>query len=448
MQQKRPSPDEWLAAIRKEELETRRGKLRLFFGMSAGVGKTYAMLKAAQERKKAGVDVMVGLVETHGRVETEALLKNLPIIPRKKIEYRGTALEEMDLEAILARKPQLVLVDELAHTNAPGSRHPKRYQDVIELLEVGIDVYSTMNVQHLESRVDMVQLITAVNVRETVPDSVLDLADQIEIIDISPHELLKRFREGKVYMPERAGRALEHFFQESNLTALREIALRATAERVDKDLQDIMTESRLEGPGAGERILVAVGHSPFSERLIRATRRMADQLETSWVALYIDNGKPLSEEEQNRLVKHLDLARDLGAEVVTTQDSDVAAAIQRVARSKNVAQVVIGRPQKRFWKELFGGGSLLDRVVRESRGIDVHVIRQPETGKRPFRFLPPLKAESHWKSYLKTALFISVVSVSSWFLKDLIGYQAIGFIFLLAVMGLGLVTTLGPTLLG
>jgi len=437
-----------LAAIHREEHGTKNGKLRLFFGMSAGVGKTYAMLNAAREQKRRGVDVVVGLVETHGRPETTALLQGLSDLPRKKIDYRGTTLEEMDLDAILARKPGLVLVDELAHTNAPGSRHPKRYQDVVELLESGINVYSTMNVQHLESRVDVVRLITAVNVRETVPDSVLDLADQIELIDISPHELLKRLREGKVYVPERAGRAMEHFFQESNLTALREIALRATAERVDKDLQQIMEENRLEAPGAGERILVAVGHSPFSERLIRTTRRMAVQLETTWIALYVDNGKRLRDEEQNRLVKHLELARELGAEVVTTQDSDVAAAIQRVARSKNVAQIVIGRPQKRFWRELFEGGSLLDRVVRESRGIDVHVIRQPDIEKPPIRFLPPLKAEARFSSYFKTALFISGIAISSWFLKDIIGYQAIGFIFLLAIMALGIFTSLGPTLLG
>ncbi|MDL1870712.1 sensor histidine kinase KdpD [Deltaproteobacteria bacterium PRO3] len=443
----RPNPDELLAAIKKEEAERRRGKLRLFFGMAAGVGKTFAMLKAAQAQKMAGVDVAVGIVETHGRQETAALLEGLPLLPRKQIEYRGTVLEEMDLEAVLARKPRIVLVDELAHTNAPGSRHPKRYQDVLEILEAGIDVYSTMNVQHLESRVDLVQLITAVPVRETVPDSVLDLADQIELIDISPHELLKRFREGKVYPAERANRAMEHFFQESHLTALREISLRATAERVDQDLQEIIAEGRVQGPwGTGERIMVAVTHSPFSERLIRAARKMAVQMETTWIALYVDTGRALGEPEQNLLVKNLELARELGAEVVTTQDTDVAAAIQRVAAAKNVAQVVIGRPTRRFWRELFQGGSLIDRLARETRGIDVHVIRQPDPGKKPFRFLSPLKAEAPISAYWKTAAFIACTAALGWVLRDLIGYQAVGFIFLLMVMAVGLVASLGPTL--
>lgn len=441
----RPNPDALLAAIEAEK-KGQKGKLRLFFGMAAGVGKTFAMLKAAQDRLRAGVDVVVGVVETHQRAETAALLQGLSLIPKKNIEYRGTLLEEMDLEGILKRKPQLVLVDELAHTNAPGSRHPKRYQDVIEILEAGIDVYSTMNVQHLESRVDMVQLITAVNVRETVPDSVLDLADQIELIDISPHELLKRFREGKIYGRERADRAMEHFFQESHLTALREIALRATADRVDQELQGIMVRGNLEGWTTDERLLVAISPSPFSERLIRTARRMAVQLETSWVALYVDTGGALSEEDQNRLVKHIELARELGAEVITTQDHDVVAAIQRVARSKNVIQVVIGRPERKFIRDVFLGGSLLDRLVRESRDIDVHVIREPQGKKKPFRFIPSLPREAVWGSYLKTLLVILLVTSGLWFLNPLLGYRAVGIIYLLAVIGIGLFVTLGPTL--
>lgn len=442
----RPNPDRILAAIRSEEGLSQRGKLRLFFGMAAGVGKTYAMLRAAQERSKAGVDVVVGLVETHGREETAALLAGLETIPRRKVEYRGTVLEEMDLDAILSRRPQLVLVDELAHTNAPGSRHPKRYQDVLDLLEAGIDVYSTMNVQHLESRIDMVQLITAVPVRETVPDTVLDLADQIELVDVSPHELIKRFREGKIYPEERAGRALEHFFQESHLTALREIALRATADKVDQDLQGIMVQGRIEGWNTDERLMVAVSHSPLSERLIRTARRMSIQLETPWVALHVDTGKPLSGEEQNRLVKNLELARELGAEVVTTRDDNLVSAIQRVARAKNIVQIVIGRPRKRPIRDLFSGGNLLDRLVRESRDIDLHVIRQQDSSiSSHFHF--GFNRESSAQAYLRSALFIFLVAFLNGSLAPLLGYRAVGFVFLLAVLTVGLLAAIGPTML-
>lgn len=441
---RRPNPEEILAALKKEE--NRRGKLRLFFGMAAGVGKTYAMLKAAQAQLKAGVDVVVGLVETHGREETAALLAGLPSIPRKKVEYRGAFLEEMDLEAILARRPALVLVDELAHTNVPGSRHPKRYQDVADILDAGIDVYSTMNVQHLESRVDMVRLITAVPVRETVPDSVLDLADQIELIDLPPDQLIQRFREGKIYPAERAGRALEHFFQESHLTALREIALRATADKVDSELQDIMGAERIEGWRTDERLMVAVSHSPHSESLIRTARRMAIQLETQWIALYVDTGVGLDEADQNRLVKNLELARELGAEVVTTQDSDLVSAIQRVARARNVMQVVLGRPEPSWLKNFFGG-SLLDRLVRDSKDLDIHVLRREEAKAKRRSWWPAARREASPGAYLKILLFAALITAGNWFLEPWIGYRASGFVFLLAVILTGLFASLGPTLL-
>ncbi len=444
----RPNPDQLLAALQKTEAGRNRGKLRLFFGMAAGVGKTFAMLKAAQEQLKAGIDIVVGFVETHGRAETAALLQGLPTLPQKKIEYRGTYLEEMDLEAVLARKPAIVLVDELAHTNVPGSRHPKRYQDVIEILKAGIDVYSTMNIQHLESHVDTVQLITAVNVQERVPDSVLDLADQIELVDISPQELLKRFEAGKIYPKERAERATRHFFQESHLTALREIALRATAAKVDQELQGITTDEDVEIPWiAGERLMVAVSHSPHSEHLIRSTRKIATYLETPWIALHVDTGQTLSEADQNRLVKNLQQARELGAEVVTTQDTDVVAAIRRVAKSKHVVQLVIGRPEKRFWRDLFSGGSLLDRLVREDKNLDVHVIRHTEEVQRPFKLFSYFPRQAKLTDYFYTALLILGISVLNWFLNPIMGYHAVGFIFLLAVILVGLFVPLGPTLL-
>ncbi len=265
MADERPDPDALLAALQKEEARERRGKLKIFFGMAAGVGKTYAMLEAAQRLRAEGVDIVVGLVETHGRAETQALLEGLTILPKRRVEYRGAILEEMDLDAILARRPDLVLVDELAHTNAPGSRHPKRYQDVLELLDAGIDVYTTVNVQHLESRADTVRQITGVAVRETVPDSIVETANEIELIDLSPEDLLKRLAEGKVYLGEqRAELAAANFFRKGNLTALREMALRLTAERVDQQLQDYMQVKQIAGPWkSGERLIVAVSDSPL-----------------------------------------------------------------------------------------------------------------------------------------------------------------------------------------
>src|SRR2546429_1349146 len=277
---KRPDPDALLAQMKREEAKSTRGKLKIFFGMSPGVGKTYAMLLAARERQAEGCEVVVGIVETHGRKETEALLEGMPIMPRMQIEYRGTTLTEMDLDAILTWHPGLAVVDELAHTNAPGSRHPKRYQDVLELLDAGINVFTTLNVQHVGSLSDTVRPITGAPVSETVPDSVLDLADQIVLIDLSPDQLLSRLAEGKVYLGERAEWAAKNFFRESNLTALREMALRVVAEHVDRDLRDIMSEEKIAGPWkSADRLLVAVTGSPYSDRLIRVTSRLAQSWE-------------------------------------------------------------------------------------------------------------------------------------------------------------------------
>jgi two-component system sensor histidine kinase KdpD len=316
----RPDPDRILEGIKKEEDAQSKGHLRVFFGMCPGVGKTFAMLRAAQDQARQGVDLVVGVVETHGRKETQELLLGLEQVPKKVVSYKGAQLQEMDLDAILKRRPQIVLVDELAHTNAVGSRHPKRYQDVIELLDAGIYVYTTVNVQHIESRGDLVQQITGVRVFERVPDSIIDQAQQIELVDISAQNLLQRLKEGKVYDGERAARAEENFFKETHLLALRELALRYTAERVDQDLQDQMVVQRVVGPwNTQERLLVAVGHSPYSARLIRATRRMAYNLESPWIALYVDTGGQLSPEDENRLHKNLALARELGAEVLSVK---------------------------------------------------------------------------------------------------------------------------------
>ena len=341
----RPDPDTLLAAINKAEARQKRGHLKIFFGMAAGVGKTYSMLEAAVQRQADGIDVVIGYVETHGRAETEEMAVGLPVVARQQLDYRGTQFEEMDLDAILARRPQLVLVDELAHTNIPGARHPKRYQDVLELLDAGIDVYTTINVQHLESRADTVRQITGVTIRETVPDSILEQADEIELIDLAPEELQKRLAEGKVYLGEQAAAAAHNFFRLGNLTALREMALRLTAERVDHQLQDYMQAKQIAGPWkSGERLMVAISPSPLSERLVRWTRRMAYNLEAPWLAIYVETPQPLSPEQQVQLSRNLDLARKLGGEVITTSSEDIIGALLRVARQRNVTQSVVGKP--------------------------------------------------------------------------------------------------------
>src|SRR5437762_8686495 len=346
----RPDPDALLARLKREEMASARGKLKIFFGMSPGVGKTYAMLQAARPQQADGGGVVVGIVETHGRKATEALLEGMPIMPRAQIAYRGTKLEEMDLDAILTYHPGLAGVDELAHTNAPGSRHPKRYQDVLELLDAGINVYTTLNVQHVASRSDTVRQITGAPVSETVPESVLDLADEIVLVDLTPEQLRSRLAEGKVYLGEKADWAAKNFFKESNLTALREMALRLVAEHVDRDLRDIMSEEKIAGPWkSGDRLLVAVSASPYSERLIRYTRRLAASMEASWIVANIEQPRSLSQEEQTRLTRYLALAVELGADVVSTPGTDIGEALLRIARQHNVTQIVIGKPLGSRW---------------------------------------------------------------------------------------------------
>ncbi|MCX6145140.1 MAG: sensor histidine kinase KdpD, partial [Ignavibacteriales bacterium] len=325
--QSRLDPEALLRSLKRAEEKEGKGKLKIFFGMCAGVGKTYEMLQAGQEAKKKEIDIVIGYVETHGRAETEALVNGLTVIPRKKIDYRGVLLEEMDLDAILIQKPRLVLVDELAHTNAPGSRHTKRYLDVIELLDNGIDVYSTLNVQHLESRADTVAQITGAIVRETVPDSVFERADEVEVIDLPPDELLKRLAEGKVYSSERSQRAVQNFFRLGNLTALREMALRLGAERVDRQLRDYMQTERIRGPWkSGHRLVLGLTASPRAVQLIRWTRRIAFTMQANWIAVFVERSRPLSDTEKDQLAKNLALARELGAEIITTADEDVGAA--------------------------------------------------------------------------------------------------------------------------
>jgi two-component system, OmpR family, sensor histidine kinase KdpD len=442
----RPDPDQLLAAIKSDEARAKRGTLRIFFGMAPGVGKTYAMLQAGRQRLGEAVDVVAGVIETHGRSETEALLRDIPQIPRKKINYRGIEVSELDLDAVLQRKPQLVLVDELAHTNAPGSRHPKRYHDVLELLDAGINVYTTLNVQHVESRADIVAQISSVIVRETVPDSILDVAE-VELVDLTPDHLLKRLAEGKVYLGDRALAAAENFFKPGNLTALREMALRFTAERVNHELRDFMRSRQILGPWkAGERLLVAVSSSPYSESLIRWTRRAAAGLDAPWIAVHVESTKSLSDEEKTRLARNLALARELGGEVIATTGDDVVEALLRIARQNNVTQVVLGKSFRSPFLDFVRGGSLVDRVVRKSGNIDVYVVRA-ETEERmpaPFRQAPTFAPASE---YITAAGGVALLTLACWFLTPIIGYWAISLIYLTAVLLAGLILSRGPVLL-
>ncbi|MBI5303527.1 MAG: sensor histidine kinase KdpD [Chloroflexi bacterium] len=372
----RPNPDELLARVQAEEKQQARGKLKIFLGYAAGVGKTYAMLEAARARRADHVDVVIGYVETHKRAETDALVAGLEIIARQPIEYHGALLAEMDVDAVLARKPQIALVDELAHTNAPGARHPKRYLDVLELLAAGIDVYTTLNIQHLESLNDVVAQITGVIVRETIPDSVLDEADEIELIDLSPDELLQRLKDGKVYVPDQAARAIEKFFRKGNLTALREIALRRTADRVDDQMRAYMETRAIPGPWpAAERLLVCVSPGALSERLIRTARRLAEDLQAEWFAVYIEPPEhaQMPPAQRNRIVQALDLAEELGAKVLTVTSPLVAETIINYARSHNITKIIAGKPVRSRWIELVRG-SIVDQLIRQSGRIDVYVI--------------------------------------------------------------------------
>ncbi|HTY07065.1 MAG TPA: sensor histidine kinase KdpD [Gemmatimonadales bacterium] len=384
MSDRRPDPETLLARAREEERRAGRGHLKIFFGASPGVGKTYAMLEEARAKQRAGVDVLVGVVETHGRRETAALLDGLEVLPRRPLEYHGVTLEEFDLDAALQRRPGLILVDELAHTNAPGSRHTRRFQDVEELLAAGINVYTTLNVQHLESLNDVVAQIIQVKVRETVPDSILDEADELELADLSADDLLGRLREGKVYVPEQAAHALEQFFRKGNLIALRELALRRTAQRVDAQMRGYREEHGIrEIWPAAERLLVCIGPNPAGARLVRAGKRMAASLQCDWLVVSVDlPGQAVSDADRAALAQNLHLAQELGAQTATLAGQDVAAEVLAYARSQNVTKIVVGKPTHSRWRDkLFG--STLDSLVRGSGDVEVYVISGDEAEPRP-----------------------------------------------------------------
>ncbi|HEY3397865.1 MAG TPA: sensor histidine kinase KdpD [Armatimonadota bacterium] len=438
---KRPDPEKLLQQIQKSA----RGRLTVFLGPAAGVGKTYAMLLAAREAQGEGREVVLGWVETHGRPETEALLGGLEQFPPREVEYQGTRLREMDLLGLLARHPQLALVDELAHTNAPGSVHAKRYQDVEDLLAAGTDVFTTVNIQHLESLNDVVAQITGVVVRETVPDRVVGVADEVRLIDLSPDQLIQRLQEGKVYIPAQAQRALHSFFRPGNLNALRELALRHTAETVDAQLGDYMREHGIEGPWpVKERVLVCVGPSPFSADLVRMGRRMASRLRADLIAVSVETRVPLTPEARARLTANMHLAEQLGAETATLYGDHVAPTLADYARSRNVTQIVIGQPLHSRLRDLLRP-SPVDSLIRLSTGISVHVIPSPARSK-PHR---PRPARPPWplRAILEPLFSVALVSAFCYALSPYLTAVERNLIFLLPVLLSAVRLGRGPAIL-
>jgi two-component system, OmpR family, sensor histidine kinase KdpD len=446
----RPDPDELLRRVQDEETRARRGKLTVFFGAAPGVGKTYAMLEAARSERDLKRDVVVGIVETHGRYDTAALLIGLELLPKKKLPYHGMTLEEMDLDLALARKPGIVLVDELAHTNAEGSRHPKRWQDVEELLQAGIDVYTTLNVQHIESLNDVVAQITGVVVRETVPDSVLERADDVRIIDLPPDELLDRLKEGKVYVPEQARRAIDHFFKKGNLIALRELALRQTAARVDEQMRVYQRAHGIDRPWpVAERLLVCVSPSPASARLVRAARRMAAELRAEWIAAYVETpvALRLPAADRERVAANLRFAEQLGADTVTLSGANAAEETVRYARSRNVTKIVVGRPTYPRWREILRA-SFLDQIVRESEGVDVYVISgEGEGDEAPARRAAAEAAPLRVTGYLAGAGMVVLSTTTSWLLFGQAQLPDVVMVHLLGIVLVAMRLGYGPSLL-
>ncbi|MFM2415332.1 MAG: hypothetical protein RL385_55 [Pseudomonadota bacterium] len=449
MTHERPDPDQLLQRVNAEEERRTRAKLKIFFGFAPGVGKTYRMLQMARELSEQGVDVLVALLETHGRKDTAALLDGLAVLPRRAYEHRGVRVEELDLEGVLQRRPALVLVDELAHQNAAGMRHPKRCQDVLELLDAGIDVFTTLNVQHIESLNDVIAQITHVRVRETVPDALLERADEVELVDISPEELLARLREGKVYLPEQAQRAAAHFFRHGNLLALRELALRRTAAHVEANVLAYRNEHAVAATWpTSERVLVSVSAAPASAKVVRAAKRMAAGMNADFLAAWVatTSRPPLPDAQAKKLEENLALAESLGARVVRLSGSDVATPLLRYARAQNVTRLVIGKPaHARLYDRL--RGSLLDAVVRASGDIDVHVIsgdaaeavRAVASDESPSG--PPSP-----RGFLLAAATVGVVTAAGALLRRLFGIPDVEMLYLLGVTLTALRFGMGPSL--
>ena len=441
----RPSPEALLDAAKHEG----RGRLKIFLGAAPGVGKTYEMLLSTQAKRREGIDVVVGVVETHGRRETQSLLDGLETIPRQEIDYKGHRLFEMDLDAILKRHPQLVLVDELAHTNAPGSRHPKRYLDVEELIAAGIDVFTTLNIQHVESLNDVVARITRIRVRETVPDSILDQADDIEVIDLAPDDLIQRLREGKVYVPQQAERAVRHYFQPGNLTALRELALRQTAQRVDDQLLSHMRAHAIPGPWpAGDRVLVCISEATNTPGLIRYAKRAADRLHAPLTAIYVETARTqrLSDVERDRIDDYLRLAERLGASTITIPGRKIADELVAYAEANNITQIVIGKSFRPRWFEMVHG-SVVHDLLRKTGSISVHVISAEASEPTLKSVATHAVAEAFRpEPYLGSAGAVALALGFGEAIGRSVGVQSISLVFLMAVLGTAIAWGLLPAL--
>lgn len=445
----RPSPD----ALLTEAMQERRGKLRIFLGAAPGVGKTYEMLETARRMKAEGVDVVVGVVETHGRRETEAMLAGLEVVPRKALEYKGQTLSEMDLDAILARRPQVALVDELAHTNATGSRHAKRYSDVEELLTAGIDVLTTLNIQHVESLNDVVAQITRIRVRETVPDSILESADEIEMVDLTPQDLIKRLNEGKVYVREQAQRALRHYFSAGNLTALRELALRRTAQRVDEQMVSYMQRHAIQGPwAAGDRVLVCVSEDKGTGGLVRYSKRLSDRLKTRFTALYVETARTqrLAEAARDRIADTLRLAEQLGGEAITVPGRNIADDVLGYARANNITHIVIGKSERPRWFEIVHG-SVVHELVRKAGSISVHVIAGdnadgPMVAAKTVRTRREEGQGLELRPYGIGLLLVALATLCGKAVGNLVDVQNLSLVYIAAVLGSAILHGYGPSL--
>ena len=452
----RPDPDRLLGQIKEEEARATRGKLKIFFGASAGVGKTYAMLSAARQQTLQGVEVVVGVVETHGRQETETLLEGLPCLPLKELPYHTKFLKEFDIDGALARKPSLMLIDELAHSNVPGSRHPKRWQDVEELLVAGINVYSTINVQHLETLNDVVGGITGIRVWETVPDHVFDAADEVVLVDLPPDELLQRLKEGKIYLPHQAERAIQNFFRKGNLIALRELALRRTADRVDHQMLKYRHDQAVSSVWqTQESLLVCIGPGEGSDRIVRSAARIATRLGVPWHALYVETPElqRLSDHQRQRILEHLKLAQEMGAETATLPGNDVVEAVVTYARDHNLAKVVVGRSQGGTWRPWYR--SFADAIGAHAPDLDViQVARSDSNTARPSAYrgedpheswLDRLKAP--WQSYAMSVVICGCATAIAAPLHSVFELANIVMLFLLAVVVVSVRYGLGPSLM-
>jgi two-component system sensor histidine kinase KdpD len=442
----RPDPDALLKEVQREE--EKRGRLKIFLGYAPGVGKTYTMLNEAHVLKNRSEDVVVGIVETHGRIETEALLKDLEMIPKRRVEYQGIFLEELDLDAILSRRPAVVLVDELAHTNAHESRHPKRYQDVQELLDSGIDVYTTVNIQHFESLNDVVEKITGIRMQETLPDTFLDRADEVQVIDIPFEELSERLREGKVYIPQQAQRAMENFFRRGNLVALRELTLTHAARKMDTELLNYMRAKAISGPWpAGERLMVCIAPSPYAKQLLRKGYQIAQEAHAEWYAVYVSTPalKEMSDKDKSYIAGALNLAEELGAKIVTLSGTDVASEILRFAREYNINHIVIGKPLHSmllgFWK-----GSPASRLLHTPSEFELHLIA-PTFEKKEIEIKPkPEGLAFNPKDYLFTILMVVAVTLLNLLFERFINPMSLVYIYMIATIASALLFGTGPSL--